>query len=95
MYNGTIEKNGHTIHEYEYVRVELSNGYDVPRHPDRLDGEGSQIDIGVEIKAAFPGVKFCCHGHDTVFKVWFPEGQLTAEEESTLDQIVANHKANL
>lgn len=90
-YNGV---NSSGKHEYEYVRVKLTSGWDNPENPARLDGGGLQIHLSTEIEAALPGKPFCFHAYGTKTLIWFGS-QLTAGEEASLDQAVSDHKNNV
>ena len=77
--------------EYTYTR-ELVNGvYDV-NNPDRLDVEGNQIYLVDEILTALSKkANMHCNGSDMHLEF---EDELTTQEKTTLDTVVADHKAN-
>lgn len=82
-------------HVYEYERSLLPIGaYDI-NNPERVDGEGNQILLAKEIEAVFVGRDFAVDCAYTVCKVIFhDEPELTPEEKTVLDQLVASHKNN-
>ena len=77
-------------HEYKYDR---GSPYKVP-NSDRVDGGGLQIRLAKEIETVLPGIGFCMHCFDSDCLVWFSD-QLSAANETILDQAVLDHKNNL
>ena len=77
---------------YDYVRANTDGHYDI-NNPARIDGSGNQIWLADEIIAALPSkpCRVICNG--TLCSIEF-ETELTAGEKTTLDTVVANHKAN-
>jgi hypothetical protein len=78
---------------YNYTRSQLPSGkYDI-EHLDRIDGEGNQIYLAKEIELVLSGKKFKVICNNASCDIIFEEN-LTSEEKTTLDTVVANHKAN-
>jgi len=79
--------------EYSYTRDLVDGRYNI-NNEARVDGEGEQITLWSEIKAASFASKLCgikCSG-DTA-KVCTSE-ELTGAEQTELDTIVSDHKNN-
>ena len=78
--------------EYTYIRSHANGKYDIP-NKDRVDGDGNQIRLAREIATALPGksLKVICNGTSCIVSFMV---ELTAGEETTLDSVVADHKAN-
>lgn len=79
-------------YDYEYSR-ELVEGMWNINNPIRVDAEGNQIRLPTEIKAAIPDTPFRmnCTGPIALFSF---ERELSAEEKTTLDTTIQNHKDN-
>jgi hypothetical protein len=78
---------------YEYERDPVPGGYDCPANPARTDVEGRQIHLAVEIADALPGKVFKIIADGADCDVIFSEA-LDAADKTTLDAVVAAHKAN-
>ena len=79
--------------EYIYTRTAIAGGYDV-NHPDRADGSNNIINLAKDIEAAIPNKKFITRCNYVTLCICF-ETTLSSEDKTLLDQVVANHKANI
>jgi len=79
--------------EYIYTREQNGGGEWNIDNPARVDGEGNQIHLAKEVEIALPGKAFKLFCDETQARFVFDEA-LTTEEETTLGDTVAAHKAN-
>jgi hypothetical protein len=78
---------------YEYDREQLENGaWDID-NPERTS-EGEQVYLANEIVTALPGKDPIVHCDAGTADIDFGEVTLTAEEKTTLDTVVSDHKNN-
>lgn len=78
--------------DYNYTR-DLVNGKFNIENELRVDGEGNHIYLFHEIKAIIPDNKFTIECNNTNVTISF-EQELTSEQQTLLDTVVANHKNN-
>jgi len=82
---------------YQYTRERITSGEYTGRrdinNPSREDGSGNRLYLADEVQTALPGKVFYVHLSGSTCNVEF-EIELDSAEQSTLDTVVANHKAN-
>jgi hypothetical protein len=80
--------------EYIYTRDLLPDGEWDINNPNRVDGQGDQIMLAYEIAQAIPAITHidlvCVDAEAKVTT----DPDLTPEQKTTMDTVVANHKAN-
>ena len=78
---------------YNYNRPQVEGIYKID-NPDRVDGEGKQIHLSIEIQTEFPSYPFSVRCFKTDCNIEFVNRELTTEEKTSLDTIVSNHINN-
>ena len=77
---------------YSYTRALVNGLYDI-ENISRVNGESHQIHLGVEIEAVISGNSFKVEGHGVDLDIIF-NTELSAGDETILDQAVSDHKEN-
>jgi hypothetical protein len=81
------------MNDYYYERGSVDDAMYAIENPHRVDADGNQIRIALEIQAALPGVVFRTYADGSVFRVQTDEA-LTPAQIETLGALVETHKAN-
>lgn len=80
------------IYEYIFSRVLVGGAYNI-NNLARVDGEGNQIYLSKEVEAALPNKQFKMFCAASEVKFCF-EVELTAGEQTTLQQTIDDHENN-